>query len=146
MEVAALIISIVSLLISIVIAFVENKNSKKINDINLEAELSKDIIKQFLTETFPGAVTKIHFKGRKLSNIVHLQNALNNLRNKLRFFKYCDESFYSKLKEKTQSLEDYIVLNEGRTFNVEDQSEVMNEIVSQMTDIYTLLKEKYKNG
>lgn len=146
MEVAALIISIVSLLISIVIAFVENKNSKRINDINLEAELSKDIIKQFLTETFPGAVTKIHFKERKLSNIVHLQNALNNLRNKLRFFKYCDESFYSKLKEKTQSLEDYIVLNEGRTFNVEDQSEVMNEIVSQMTDIYTLLKEKYKNG
>ena len=99
-----------------------------------------------MTETFPGAVTKIHFKGRKLSNIVHLQNALNNLRNKLRYFKYCDESFYSKLKKKTQSLEDYIVLNEGRTFNVEDQSEVMNEIVSQMTDIYTLLKEKYKNG
>ena len=52
MEVAALIISILSLLISILFAVLEIRNTKKINDINLEAELSKDIIKEYLTEKF----------------------------------------------------------------------------------------------
>lgn len=146
MEVAALIISILSLLISILFAVLEIRNSKKINDINLEAELSKDIIKEYLTEKFPDAMSKIYFKGRKLTNIVHLQTALNGLRNKLKFFKYCDNTFFAKLKDKTQRLEDYIVSNEGRSYNAEDQGEVMDEIRNQMTDIYELLKQKYKNG
>lgn len=146
MEVAALIVSIASLIISGVIVFFEIRNNKKLNDINLEAELSKDIIKTYMTEIFPKAISKIHFKGRKLTNIVPLQNALNGLRNRLRFYKYCDSGFYDELKEKTQTLEDYIVSNEGRTYHVEDQGEVMSEIRVQMTDIYSLLKRKYKNG
>jgi len=146
MDTAALIISIISLLVSILFAILEIRNSKKINDINLEAELSKDIIKEYLTEKFPNAISKIHFKGRKLTDIVPLQNALNGLRNRLRFFKYCDNTFFIKLKNKTQTLEDYIVSNEGRSYNAEDQGEVMGEIRNQMTDIYELLKQKYKNG
>lgn len=146
MEVAALILSILSLLISILFAVLEIRNTKKINDINLEAELSKDIIKEYLTEKFPDAISKIYFKRRKLTNIVHLQNALNGLRNKLKFFKYCDNAFFTKLKDKTQALEDYIVSNEGRSYNAEDQGEVMDKIKNQMTDIYELLKQKYKNG
>lgn len=146
MEVAALIISILSLLVAVGIAILELFNNKRINDINLEAELSKDIIKEYLTAAFPKAVAKIHFKKRKLSNIVPLQNALNGLRNKLKFFKYCDPAFYNQLKKKTQELEDYIVNNEGKTYSIEDQSEVMQEICDQLTGIYTLLKAKYKNG
>ena len=146
MEIAALIISILSLLISSVIAIVDVASNKKINDVNLEAELSKDIIKEYLTKVFPQAVSKIYFKKRKLTNIVPLQNGLNNLRNRLKFFKYCDNSFFYELKIKTQALEDYIVNNEGRAFSAEDQVEVMGEIRRQMTDIYSLLKKKYKNG
>ena len=100
----------------------------------------------YMTETFPKAISKIHFKGRKLTNIVPLQNALNGLRNRLRFYKYCDSVFYDNLKEKTQTLEDFIVSNEGHTYHIEDQGEVMNEICAQMTGIYSLLKRKYKNG
>lgn len=146
MDVAALIISIISLCISSFFAFLQIRNNKKINDINLEAELSKDIIKKYLTETFPQAISEIYFKKRRLTNIVPLQNALNGLRKELRFFQYCDENFYISLKKQSQQLEDYIVNNEGRSYNTEDQGEVMNEIRSRMKDIYSLLKEKYKNG
>lgn len=146
MEVAAFVLSIVSLIISSCLAYLEIVSGKKINDINLEAELSKEIIKNYLTEIFPAAISEIYFKKKRLTNIVPLQNALNELRKNLRFFKYCDSSFFTNLKEKTQSLEDYIVNNEGCSFDTEDQGEVMIEIRKKMTDIYTLLKEKYKNG
>ena len=146
MEVAALIISIASIIITLGVAWWQISRNKKINDINLEAELSKDIIKDFLTNKFPTAITKIHFKNRKLTNIVPLQNALNELRRKMRFFKYCDSKFFNQLKLKLQELEDYIVNNEGKVFVAEDQGEVMEEIKKKMTDIYTLLKSKYKNG
>ena len=146
MDVAALIISILSLLVSIVFAALEIRNSKKINDINLEAELSKDIIKEYLTQKFPDAISKIHFKGKKLTEIVPLQTALNGLRKELRFFKYCDNVFYTKLKAQTQQLEDYIVNNEGKLFNTDEHGEVMDEIRNQMTSIYALLNQKYKNG
>ena len=146
MEVAALIISIISIVITLGVAWWQIKRTKKLNDINLEAELSKDIIKEFLTNRFPNAITAIYFKKRKLTNIVQLQNALNDLRKKMRFFKYCDSNFFEQLKVKSQALEDYIVNNEGRTYTTEDQGEVMEEIKRQMTDIYSLLKSKYING
>lgn len=146
MEVAALIISILSLCISVLFAVLQIRNTKKINDINLEAELSKDIFKAYLTEKFPNAVSTIHFKGRKLTSIAPLQNALNGLRKELKFFKYSDNAFFVDLKNKTQALEDYIVNNEGRSYNAEDQGEVMNTIITQMRGIYELLKKKYTNG
>ena len=145
-EVWALIISIVAILISIGVARWQVDKTKKINDINLEAELSKDIIKEFLTERFPAAITAIHFKKRKLTNTRPLQNALNELRQKLRFFKYCDAHFFEELKAKSQELEDYIVNNDGRYYSTEDQGEVMEEIKTQMTSIYSLLKTKYTDG
>lgn len=146
MDVAALIISILSLLISIVFAVAEIKNSKKINDINLDAELSRDIIKLYLTEKFPVAISKIHFPKQKLTQIGPLQVELNGLRNSLKFFKYYDNSFYKELKKKTQDLEDYIVQNEGKKYSVDEQGEVMDEIRNRMSDIYKCLNKKYKNG
>ena len=82
MEVAALIISIVSILITLAVAWWQIKKTKKLNDINLEAELSRDIIKEFFTDRFPDAITAIYFKKRRLTNITPLQNELNSLRKK----------------------------------------------------------------
>ena len=146
MEVAALVISIISIIMTLGISWWQISKNKKLNDINLEAELSKDIIKEFLTNKFPNAISEIHFKKQKLTNIAPLQSALNNLRKKMRFFKYCDPSFFEDLKSLLQELEDYIVNNEGRYFSTEDQGEVMNIIRNKMTAIYTLLKSKYING
>ena len=146
MEVAELVISIVSIIMTLCISWWQISKNKKLNDINLEAELSKDIIKESLTNTFPNAISGIHFKKQKLTNIAPLQSALNNLRKKMRFFKYCDPNFFDNLKVLLQDLEDYIVNNEGRYFSTEDQGEVINIIRTKMTAIYTLLKSKYING
>ena len=98
MDVAALIISIAAIIISVIVAAVQIAKNKKINDINLEAELSKEIVKVYLTEVFPKAVSDVSFKKKRLTNIAPLQNALNGLRVKLKFYIYCDNEFYQNLK------------------------------------------------
>lgn len=146
MELAALIISIISIAITVVFAIVQIINDKRLNDINLEAELSKEIFKEYLTLKFPDAISKISFEGNKLSNIVDLQNELNSLRSSIKFFKYCDEKFFNEFKTKSQELEDYIVSNEGKIFRFEEQGTVTQTIIEKMSAIYGLIGQKYKNG
>ena len=146
MDIVAIIISILSLIISITFSIVEYYHSKKINDINLESELFRDIIKEYLTTIFPNAISEIHFNEKRLTSISLLQEALNKFRNSLRFYKYYDEEFYNNLKTKTQEIEDYIVENEDKEFSFEDQGEVTNKIRQQIKELYRLIAKKYKNG
>lgn len=146
MEEAALAVSIVSICISLIVMAIEIHSNKKLNDINLEAELSKDIVKGYLTKKFPQAISDIYFNEKKLTNIDSLQNALNSLRNELRFFKYSDPEFYGDLKMKTQEIEDYIVENEDCYFEYCEQIEVKAVIHKKTTELYALLNNKYKNG
>lgn len=146
MDVAALIISILAIIISVIVAAVQIAKNKKINDINLEAELSKEIVKVYLTEIFPKAVSDVSFKKKRLTNIAPLQKALIGLRVKLKFYIYCDNEFYQNLKRQLQDLEDYIVNNEDRYFGFDAQKEVRQIIYLKMTEIYSLLKKKYKDG
>ena len=146
MDIVAIIISILSLIISITFSIVEYYHSKKINDINLESELFRDIIKEYLTTIFPNAISEIHFNEKRLTSIALLQEALNKFRNSLRFYKYYDEEFYNHLKTKTQEIEDYIVENEDKEFSFEDQGEVTNKIRQQIKELYRLIAKKYKNG
>lgn len=146
LEIIAIVLSGISLLASIGIAGLEIYKNKKINDINLESEFSKDTVQLYLTKRFPEAVNEICFTGEKLSQIDNLQNCLNTFRNELKYFRYCDIKFFEKLKKKLQTLEDYIVANEGKRFDADDQTVVQKKIVDSMTDIYKTVKKKYKNG
>lgn len=146
MDIAALIISILSIIVSTILFSVEMSANKKINDINLESELFKDIVKDFLTNKFPQSISNIHFQDTCLSGIDDLQQSLIEMRKSFKFYMYSDITFYNDLKSKLQELEDYVVSNEGKKYSIEEQSDVMKEIRSQMTGIYSLLKNKYKNG
>lgn len=146
MELAALIISIISIVISIIFAILQINSDKKINDINLEAELSKEIFKDYLINRFPNAISEICFEKNKLSNIGKLQNELNSLRKDIRFFKYYDECFFEDFRTISQELEDYIVTNEGKEYAFDDQRAVNDYIMKKLSDVYTLIETKYKNG
>ena len=67
MEIASLIISFVAILLSLFATFLQIKNSKKINDINLEADLLKSLITDSITQEIPNAYSNICFPKGVLS-------------------------------------------------------------------------------
>ncbi len=146
MDVAALIVSIISLCISVFVAGWQIYCSKKLNDANLQAEFTKKILKDYMTTELPEAYSVIKFPENKLSNIDCLQNALNHFRQELKFLKFSDERFYKKFKKHTQSLEDYIVINCGKEFDNDEQGEVLKNIAKKLSRIYKLVNKKYQNG
>lgn len=146
MDIIAIVISIISLIVSIVLARKQTKSSFYINDINLEAELSKDTFKIYLTEKIPKAISNISFDGNRLTNIVELQDSLNSFRKDLVYFKYLDEVFYKDFKNAAQNLEDYIVENEGKTVENTDIANILQEIVEKIKVLYDVCRVKYKRG
>ena len=146
MEIVSLILSIVSILVAGILTIFEIKNNIKVNDINLEAELSKEIFKKYLTKNIPEAIRNISYNNNCISNIDDLQNALNEFRSELRFYQYCDKDFYNNLKLVAQKIEDYIVENEGKKFDNTDLSAVNEKIVNMVIEFYDVCKNKYKRG
>lgn len=146
MSIVSLILSIISIVISLAIAIIEIIRAKKINDLNLDFELFKDIIKKYLTSIIPNAYQDISFPNNQLSKIDSLQSALNSLMREVVFFKYSDLNFYKKIKGAIQRLEDFIVVNEGKKFDLDEQREISEKIYNQIKEIYKIFEKKYKNG
>ena len=142
----ALGLSLLAIVVAVITAIAQWKSSKKINDINLAAELFKETFKDFLVEKIPNAVKQLYFPNNALSNITELQTVLNDLRKSTEFFLYIDKSFYEKLKSKCQGLEDYLVQNEDKHCSLVELGEITDTIRSFIKDIYSLLNDKYKNG
>ena len=145
-EIIALCVSIVSIFLTILLAIWQYKTSKNINDINLEADILKTIVTPCITEDIPTAYLDVCFQKGRLSGTQTLQDAVTNLMRKTRFFKYYDYVFYDNLKEKCQALENYIVENDGKKCDVDEFSRVTEQISKMITEIYVLIKNKYRNG
>lgn len=146
MEIAALIISILSIIVSFIVLFVELYYSKKINDINLEASYMTTIYAEHLIRNIPNARKYIGFPNNKLSGIVELQKSLNLLRQDSIYYKYSDESFYIELKNACQLLEDYIVNNEDKEMDFGGQADTYVYIEKSLQNIYAIVNKKYTNG
>jgi hypothetical protein len=146
MEKTALIISIVSLFISLFVAGWQIYSTKKINNVNLQAEFTRELFKRYMTENLPSSFLLIKFPQNKLSGIDHLQNSLNCFRQELKFLKFSDKRFYKKFKKRAQKLEDYIVINCGKKFDNDEQVEVLENISKMLSKIYKLINKKYQNG
>ena len=142
----ALGISVLAIIVSVVTAVSQWKSSKRINDINLAAELSKEIFRDYLINKIPNAINQIYFPNNTLSGIEELQKVLNDLRKSMQFFLHIDKPFYEDLKEKCQGLETYLVKNENKVFLPVEVGTVMNTISSYIDGIYKLLNDKYING
>ena len=145
-DMAAIIISVISLCVSFLAAVWQIYSNKRINDINLESALSKDIIDEYLTKKFPDAFDEIKFIDEEFTNNLTLQNSLNDFRNDMKFFKFTDKNFYEKLTKKLQAVEDYIVMNDKKHYSIDRQGAVIDKITELLTQVYRLVGKKYKNG
>lgn len=138
------IISCIALIISFISPIYTYIKTKRINDITLKSQHLKEIYKDFLMDKIPVNMNCITYKDNCLNNTIELQKTLIELLKSLSFYKYIDKDFYTDIKIAIQTLEDYIVLNEGEIF---ETSEIpKEEIEKDLSDIYNIINQKYIDG
>lgn len=144
MDVAALIIAILALLVSVIVPIIEDRRERKINKINLESEFYKEIYKEHLIKLIPNARKYIGFtESGQLRDTEELREELNKLRQDSLYFLYSDKNYYNKLKRLTQELEDYLITSEENTYNLVERKDVLKEIQRRITELYTHISNNY---
>lgn len=145
MELAALIISIVSFVISSIIGIGEIIENKKINNISLEAKYFDSLYKEYLLIKIPTDRKKISIdKDYRLINTGDLVNTLNEIRHISIYFQYTDKQFYENLKSALQELENHLVISEGKEMVGEEQTDFFKTTQDLITKIYKILLLKQK--
>ena len=71
------------------------------------------------------------------------QEAITTLLLRMRFYKYYDKKYYNLLQQEVQQLEDYIVNNDGKLFEIDEQAKVVDKISQSTERIYKLVFKKY---
>lgn len=140
MDECALILSI----IAIVISLFDIYNNHRVNKTSIKSEYFSELYQAYLFTKIPEARRDLRVDNGKFVDFEYLQNTITDMVYKLVFFKYADERFYKKLKEKCFNLEDYL-LNAGNKKNV-DISTILEEIDNQLRKIYQLINKKHENG
>jgi hypothetical protein len=144
LEIAALIISIVAVIISIAVGYIQHKREYNINQTNLEAVYFNDIYKEYLIKRIPIARRYIRFdKNGVLKDTNKIIKELNNIRQDSIYYLYNDEKFYNELKKKCQDLEDYLVRNSTNYLLGEEQTEFHNKLQNELKAIYRIINDKF---
>ena len=144
MDWAALIISLLALLLSVYVAIAESKRDYKITKISIEFEFYREIYKEHLIKNIPEArnYMRIDKEGR-LKDAQPLIDELNKIRRDSLYFLYNNKPFYMKLKNKLQTLEDYVIKSEEKLLMGEDQMFFWNSIQNQLNGIYEVISQAY---
>lgn len=144
MEIAALILSIISFISSLVIAIYEIVENRKINKISLESEYFDSLFKDFLLKKIPSTRIKIQFNSEgNLIDTEEFVSVLNEIRKNSLYFIYTDKDFYNELKYSLQDLENYILNEENKELIGEDQTTFFNNVQEKITTIYDIMISKY---
>ena len=114
------------------------------NKTNIKAEYFSELYQTYLFKQIPQARNEIRVDNGKFIGYESLQEAITDMVYMLTFFKYADEDFYGKLKEKCFALEDYL-LSTGNKKNV-DLSAALNDIDEQLKKIYKHINRKHEMG
>lgn len=147
MDIAAFILSIISLIASVLVAFYEIYENRKLNNISLEAEYFDSLFKDYLLKEIPIKRKKIRFDmDSKLADADELIDVLNSIRHNSLYFQYADKEFYNNLKDALQGLEDFIVDSQNKAIIGEDQTDFFKKMQEKIEKIYDIMLKKYKGN
>lgn len=146
MEIAALCVSIISIIISCVVAFVGFRKDERLSRINIEVDFFREIYKQHLIYTIPIARTKMYIgPDEKIHDADELIKELNKIRKDSLFFKFKNKIFYDELKNSLRALEDFLVKSEDKEFDSNDRTNFDLEVEKNISKIYEVITKAY-NG
>ena len=144
MEKMSIVLSVVEIIISLAVAFIEYRRDYSISRMALEAEFFKEIYKKHLICLIPDARKYIWFNQEGiLSDVDNLIDELKKLKQDSLYFYYNDTKYYKKLKQLCQELEEFLEENAGKIFLAEEQGEVVNRIHKKIRKIYKHISEGY---
>lgn len=144
MDLAAIIISVIALIASIIVAVVQYKSNIRINHINLEAIYFNDIYKDYLIKKLPKSRSLLHIdSGGKLLYINDLVIDLQQMRKDSLYYLYKDKAYYTELKKSLQKLEDFLVEQSANTIPHEEYANFHYKIEEDLREIYSLITNKF---
>lgn len=137
MKILSLIVSILSIIISSIVAYIQISKNKQLNQINMDFSLYKEIYIKYFIEEIPNASSKISFdENDKLVNYKELIDVIISLLEHNRCYEFLDNKYYSELKEIVLELEDFLLesgnlekCNEKRKNSIDIQK---NELISKL--------------
>lgn len=143
-DIIALIVAVGALVVSIVVAFKDNKRELKINQINLEAEYYREIYKEHLVRGIPNARKYMGFTAdSKFRDTKELRDELNTIRQDSLYFLYANKEYYTGLRKITQDLEDFLLNSEDKKFEGEERTELLKEIQIKIRRLYKYISDNY---
>lgn len=140
MDKAALILSIIAILVSIF----EIYNNARLNKTNIKSEYFSQIYYDYLFNQIPDARKQIRIDNGRFIGFEKLQDAVTDMVSKSEFFKFANERFYNKLKKKCIDLEDFL-LNTANKKNIQ-LSSPCNEVDKKIKKIYKYINRKREKG
>lgn len=148
---ASLIVAIVSAVIagisagiSIFSCIYNNKQTKKINNINIKSRYFEKIFDDFLIYKIPEARKYIRFNEEgHLDDFQNLIDELSEMRKSASFFRFDNKEFFDKLKLVTQELENYVSDCGNKSFDNEEQANVYKEIADKTMRVYACISDYY---
>ena len=147
MEIAAFVISCISLISTIGLTIWEIINNVKTNAVNLQSVICEKVFDKFLIEDIPQARRFLKFDSKNnLTGGEKLNNVLVDIRNSSLYFRYNDRNFYDKLDEKLTELEDYLTNLMNKVHETTKHAEIYNKIDEMIKEIYLIIYNKKING
>ncbi len=148
---ASLIVAIISAVIagisagiSVFSCIYNNRQTKRINNINIKARYFEKIFDDYLIYRIPEARKYIRFnENGSLDDFQKLIDELSGMRNSATFFKFDNKTFFEDLKAVTQDLENYLSDCGNKTFDNEEQADIYQEIANKTMKIYSCISNYY---
>lgn len=144
--IAALVVSILSAIFTLLIGIITLQQNKKINTTNLEAKHFEEIFTKYIVKQIPEAVEEIEFVDNSLCSYKHLVSILMDMICDCKYYAYAKHEFYQTLQHKCMDLEDKLLIQaQTKETNPDKQSEFIYHIHEDLVDIIKLINKNYHN-
>lgn len=139
----AIILSIISILLSSIFAIIEHIRAHRSDETELESENFKRVFTDVLVKSIPLARSEIHFdQGKNIVGYAKLLDELNNLKDAILYYKYSDKAFYTELLKALNSIEDQIASTRNKQA-CNDQETFDQELTKKVESLYQLCLQRY---
>lgn len=143
LDIIAIVVSILSVFVSVILTNIQINRNNKLNQINLESEYFRNIFTDFLVNRIPNARNELSVSiDGKITGKKFLVGVLRDLMIESIYYKYSNYEFYDELCRLIQTLEDFLI--EYKDIEFKEKMYIETMIESYITDIYIYLNNEYK--
>ena len=134
----AVLVSVVAVAISIIAM----KQTRKINNTNLQSIYYEYVFKKYLLKRIPKALHKIQIRDNKLcKSYRYMTKMLMDMLEDAKYFEYIKPDFYNQLKSIAVEIDDELVSSASKTFYDEDI--FRDEIKKKTVKMVRLINDNY---